>query len=243
MRVTPIGYNNFLKHSDSCREHVFGHGNESFWKSDYSKKDKLIVAGTTTLGVVASLAGLAKAQGNSIKPKAFLKYLKNADFLFKEIVAMGAGTCIGGLAGGYIIDKDPLNRKAKRREAVMQIGNITIPIATVAGTNLLCDKFNVSKITAKGQAARTISCLGAIIAGIYLANYAMNKLSNVLFKNKSEERDVKATDLSPHLDDVLASAKYVAPKSKVVHYVSRIVPFALMVAGNEVGNKKAGDNL
>ena len=67
----------------------------------------------------------------------------------------------------------------------------------------------------------------------------MNKVSNLIFKNKSEERGVKGTDLFPHIDDVLASAQYIAPESKLVHGISRIVPFALMVAGNEVGNKKA----
>lgn len=241
MRTTPILDNRNKNYYSGKIKNLpaFGHGGEPFWKSDYSQKDKMIVASTTALGVLGSLACLAKYQGHSIKPKNFLKYLKNADFLFKEIVAMGVGTCLGGLVGGYIIDKNSANRKAKRREAIMQIGNITIPIATVAGTNMLCNKLNVSEKTAKGQATRVIACLGAIIGGIYLANFAMNKLANLIFKNKTEERDVKATDLSPHLDDVLASAKYVAPKSQVVHYVSRVVPLALMVAGNEVGNKKA----
>lgn len=239
MKLTPIGYNNKNQNIGLYKEPTFGHGNESFWKSDYSTKQKFIVAGTTALGVTGSLMGLAKYRGYSLKPKSFFKYLKDADFLFKEITAIGLGTCLGGLAGGYIIDKDPLNRKAKRREAVMQFGNITIPIGTVAATNKMCDLMKVSEKTAKGKATRTVACLGAIVGGIYLANYAMNKVSNYIFKNKSEERDVKATDLFPHIDDVLASAKYVARKSQFVHYVQRIVPFALMVPGNEIGNKKA----
>ena len=70
----------------------------------------------------------------------------------------------------------------------------------------------------------------------------MNKVSNLIFKNKTEERGVKGTDLFPHIDDVLASAQYIAPTSKVVQGISRIIPFALMVAGNEVGNKKAKMN-
>lgn len=239
MQITPINNNLVKNNIGPVSSPAFTHGGEPFWKSDYSKKEKLIVAGTTTLGVLGSLAGLTKAQGYKLNFKNFGKYLKNADFLFKEIVAMGVGTCLGGLAGGYIIDKNPENRKAKRREAVMQIGNITIPIATVAGVNKICDILKVSEKTLKGQSARAGACLGAIVGGIYLANIAMNKLSNFLFKNKTEERDVKATDLAPHLDDVLASAKYIAPKSQIVHYISRLVPFALLVAGNEIGNKKA----
>jgi len=239
MRLTPININLQKNKTGLLSKPSFGHGGDPFWQSDYSTKDKFIVAGTTALGVAGSLAIMTKLQGTKFNLKEFSKYLKNADFLFKEIVAMGIGTCLGGLAGGYIIDNNPQNRKAKRREAVMQIGNITIPIGTVALTNLLCDKLKVNPKSAKGQATRTVACLGAIIVGIYLANFAMNKLSNAIFRNKTEERDVKATDLAPHFDDVLASAKYIAPNSQAVHYVSRLVPFALMVAGNEVGNKKA----
>ena len=76
MRITPILQNPKQKTSDFYKEPAFGHGEEAFWKSDYSTKDKFIVAGTTALGVASSLAILAKAQGRSLKPKSFLNYLK-----------------------------------------------------------------------------------------------------------------------------------------------------------------------
>ena len=144
MNITLAKYDTVSNNTVSKKEPAFKHGGESFWKSDYTTKDKLIVAGTTVIGVVSSLAALTKAQGYKLNFKNVRKYFENADFLFKEIVALGAGSCLGGLAGGYIIDKNPQNRKAKRREAVMQIGNITIPIATVAGTNKLCDLIKIS---------------------------------------------------------------------------------------------------
>ena len=215
----------------------FKSNSKSFWKSDYTTGQKLIVAGTTALGVATSLAVLAKFQGYSMKPKQVFDYYKKTNFLFKEVAAIGVGTVAGGLAGGYLIDKNPRNRKAKRREAVMQLGNIIIPIGTVAATKNLCDKANM-KGTA-GNIIRTGASLAAIAGGIYLANFTMNKLSNFVFKNKTEERDIKATDMFPHIDDALASAQYLAPKSTFVHKIARIVPFALMVAGNEVGNTKA----
>jgi hypothetical protein len=238
MHITPIAQNPEFNNFTSSSKVAFKH-NESFWKSDYSKKDKFIVAGTTAIGVGASLLGLAALKKVPMKPKAFWNYLKSTEFLCKEVVAMGAGTCLGGLAGGYIIDKNPLNRKAKRREALMQIGNISIPIAVVAGADKICKSFGVTSANTKGKIIKASSSLGAILAGIYLANFVMNKVSNLIFKNKTEERGVKGTDLFPHIDDVLASAQYIAPESKLVHGISRIVPFALMVAGNEVGNKKA----
>lgn len=238
MRLTPIKYNTLDKTNNLAQSQAFGHGEESFWKSDYPTKDKCIIAGTTALGVATSLLALSKYRGYKTNPKSFWKYLKTTEMKATEVVSMGIGTCLGGLAGGYIIDKNPINRKAKRREAVMQIGNISIPILTVAGANKLCNKLNISIETAKGKTFRTIASLGAIVGGIYLANFAMNKISNKIFHESTNERGVKGTDLFPHIDDVVASAQYIAPKSNFAHKVARIVPFALMVAGNEVGNKK-----
>jgi len=238
MQVTPIN-NAQILHTGAKKVPAFGHGGESFWKSDYNTTQKLIVGATTALGVVGSLAILAKTKGYSLKPKSFWQYFKKTDILFKEVVAMGVGTCLGGLAGGYLIDKNPENRKAKRREAVMQIGNISIPIAAVALNDLICEKAKLNINTVKGKIIKSTTSLGAIVAGIYLANFAMNKLSNFIFKESSNERDVKGTDLFPHIDDVLASGQYIAPKSNIIRNISRAVPFALMVPGNEIGNKKA----
>ena len=92
------------------------------------------------------------------------------------------------------------------------------------------------------KSIRAFASIGAIIAGIYLANFTMNKVSNVMFKEKANERRVKGTDLFPHIDDLLASAQYIDENSNIAHKIARIVPFALMVAGNEIGNKKAGNN-
>ena len=239
MNITPINFSAINYKQDSFKEPSFGHGGEAFWKSDYSNSDKLIVAAITAKGVFASLIILAKLRGKSIKPKEFYKYLKTMPIKFTEVVTMGLGTCLGGLLGGYLIDKNPQNRKAKRREAVMQMGNITIPIGTVALTDLLLNTLKVSKKTAKGKSIRVVSSLGAILGGIYLANFAMNKVSNKIFKESANERGVKGTDLFPHIDDVLASGEYILPDNNIIRKISRIVPFALMVAGNEIGNKKA----
>ena len=84
MRLTPINKSLPEIPIGLRKEPTFGHGEEPFWKSDYSTKDKLIVAGTTALGVAGSLATMAKFQGHKLEPKSFLKYLKNANFLFKE---------------------------------------------------------------------------------------------------------------------------------------------------------------
>ena len=156
-------------------------------------------------------------------------YIAKTPFLAKQICAMGAGTCLGGLTGGYIIDKNPQNRKAKQREAVMQMGNISIPILTVHQFEKFSSKY--------GKATQAAGTLAGVFVGVFLANFLMNKLGNILFRNK-DERGVKAVDFSAHFDDVIAGASYMSD-SKWVHYISRIVPGILVIPGFEVGTKKA----
>ena len=86
-----------------------------------------------------------------------------------------------------------------------------------------------------GKVAKTGFAIGGLLLGVYMANFMMNMLSNALFKN-TNGRDVKATDFSAHLDDMVVAANYISD-AKIVHYIARLIPIALMFAGNEVGNK------
>lgn len=215
---------------------AFGHSH-SFNESEYSRAKKAVVATTTVLGVAASSAILAKKAGYSLKPSKMFKDIKNSylakvDFHDKEVITLGAGSCLGGLAGGYMIDKDKQSRKSKNREAVMQIGNISIPILTVEQFAKLGGKF--------GKLTKGISAILGIFVGVHLANFLMNHLSNAIFKNKSDERGVKATDFSAHLDDMVVAASYISD-NKYVHNIARLVPVALMIPGFEVGTKKSGN--
>ena len=230
MQITPVSLNNSIR-----KEQTFGHGHD-FLNSGYSKKDKAIVAGTTALGVAASLGVLAKMAGHSVNPVKVIKsfkniknsYLAKVKYHEKEVITIGAGSALGGLAGGYIIDKNPENRKAKRRETLMQIGNVSIPIITVEAFAKLGDRF--------GKAAKSLSAIAGIFAGVYLANFLMNHLSNAIFKSDKGARGVKGTDFSAHLDDMVVAASYISD-AKPVYLISRVIPLALLFAGNEVGNK------
>lgn len=226
--------------SINCRNISSSFKHKSEQKNPYPVEDRLKVAASTALGVGISLAVLAKnaktPQGKnySLNPVKMFKnikksYLANVEFQIKEVISIGAGTCLGGLLGGYLVDKDSANREAKRREAVMQFGNISIPIATVDGCYHLAKKH--------GKIAQSVASFAGIFLGVFLANFLMNKLSNILFENKNE-RGVKATDFAAHLDDAIVAAGYISD-APLVKKIGRLVPFALMVAGNEVGNKKA----
>lgn len=202
-------------------------------KNAYSTKDRAIVATTTALGVAVSCALLAKHAGYSLKPSQMFKniknsYLANVRYEDKEVCTIGLGTCLGGLAGGYIIDKNPENRRAKNREAIMQIGNISIPIVTVVQLKKIGAKF--------GKIAEGTAAIGGIFAGVYLANFLMNKISNFIFQNKNNERNVKATDFTAHLDDMIVAANCIS-ENKYIHKLARIIPAALIIPGYEVGTK------
>lgn len=225
MQLNPVSFN--------TNSPSFGHRHHKQSENSYSAKQKGIVAATTALGVAASCAVLANKAGYSLKPTKMFKNIKNSflanvKFEDKEICTIGAGTCLGGLIGGYMIDKNPENRRAKNREAVMQIGNISIPIITVMRCKELGAKF--------GKFAEGACAVGGIFAGVYLANFLMNKLSNVIFQNKNNERSVKASDFSAHLDDMIVAANCIS-ENKYVHKIARIIPVALIIPGYEVGTK------
>lgn len=211
----------------------FGHVHRKN-KNPYPKAERAIVAGMTVLGTAASCALLAKNAGYSLKPAKMFKnvkdsYLSKVAYHDKQIITIGAGSTLGGLAGGYMIDDNPVNRKAKNREALMQIGNISIPILTVDFLSKQCGRF--------GNIAKSCGAVAGIFIGVHLANFVMNKLSNAIFRSRNG-RGVKATDFSAHLDDALVAASYIS-SSPIVHGISRIIPIALLFAGNEAGNKKA----
>ena len=223
MNISPVNYNT----------QSFKHFGETEQKNPYSKKQRAVVAGMSALGTAVSCAILAKKAGYSLKPSKMFKNIKNS-YLAKvhyhdeQVIPIGVGSVLGGLAGGYMIDKDKKARKEKRREALMQIGNISIPILTV--------DFLSGKLEKYGKVAQSTGAVAGIFAGVYLANIIMNRVNNFIFRQK-EGRDMKITDFSAHLDDAVVAANYVSTHP-IVHTIGRIIPIALMIPGNEVGNKK-----
>ena len=92
----------------------FGHSHKALTESNYKPSEKALIASMSVIGVLCSLAALAKGAKYSLKPSKMFKdiknsYIANMDFKAKEVIAMGAGSCLGGLAAGAIIDKNPQN--------------------------------------------------------------------------------------------------------------------------------------
>lgn len=227
---------------------------QSFCKKEdeLSRKQKIAVRTGTGLGVAASLAILAKQKKFSLNPKRILNtkikdtYLMKTPYKSKEIISMGAGSCIGGLIGGALFDKKE-NFNAKVRESIVQITNISLPILFVEGLSLVGKKvekqmpeWSKSANIFKKIVTKLPSAAGAMIglaSGMYIGNKLSNKVNEKIF-NKKDERPIKLSDFSAHIDDICVAATFIAEDNILTKILSRFIPLALLVAGNEVGSKK-----
>lgn len=247
MQLSPVTYNTNKNQGFVKKQSSFKHGHSNN-KNNYTKEQKAIVASTTALGVFTALALLAKKDGYSLNPKKMFKnfdksYWKKADFDVPEVIAMGAGSCLGGLAGGFIIDKDKNNRKAKIREAIIQMANVTIPIVFVAAFAAYGENVGAKRFANFKHASAITKGIGGVVglfSGVFTGNMVTNAINDKIFKKKTE-RPVQASDFSAHIDDFCLTARQINDKSKFVNFISMCIPFALNVAGNEVGKKTADD--
>jgi len=234
MKTSPVNFATAISHTDSVKEPEFKHFPSSECRG-YSFGEKAVTAFTTGVGVVATTAVLAKRAGYSLNYKKVFSNIKNSylakvRYEDKQIIPIGIGSCLGGLAGGYMVDKNPENRRAKKREALMQIGNISIPILAVSGADRLTRN--------KNKYLKAGCTVGGFVFGVYIANILMNIFNNVLFR-ENNSRSVKITDFSVHLDDMVVAAQYLSD-AKIIYYISRAIPPVLMIPGYESGTKKAG---
>jgi hypothetical protein len=239
MKICPI--NNIEKNPG------FGHNNP--WAdSPYNNTEKYIVAGTTALGVLCGMAANAKYKGYSLSPKRMFKnignsYINKVKYDDGPVITIGAGSCLGGLAGGFIIDKDKENRKAKMREAFLQMTNISLPIIfTVWASrfghkvgNKYWDKCRKeTEETFRTKIPQGIAAITGLVSGVYTANVVANKINEKIF-HQGKGRPVQLTDFSAHLDDFCIAGTQIT-SAHWIDRLARFVPAALLIAGNEVGN-------
>lgn len=247
----------------------FGHGHSYQNKGDEpSANVKYGVLASSVAGVAIASAIIAKKQGFSLNPKvifsqspkkwAMLKIYnkndKNAKLMEieeKEILTLAAGSAVGGLAGGALLD-DKKHLKSKFRETVNQLlGNVAVPVACVGLTSRLY-KNNEASILSKvpqisgsskfikvankclkalPSALLTVISLGAgIIGGNKLSNFLNEKVFH-----KKVEREIKTTDFAPHVDDIGMAVTLMADKSALSTTITRTVPAFLCVPGYQIG--------
>lgn len=232
-----------------------GTSNGSAFKvyDEQKKVSKKVVAGvflTTLVSVGAATAIALKLKGKLTNPfKTPIKQWGLFSVKYEEnditwlVAGVGASSITGGLIGGAIFDKKE-NLKAKYREAVIQaIGNITTPLVCVAGGLKLFEKHLQPKILetltkhnftgkiAKGM-PKAIAAAICLVTGIISGNKIGNLINKTVFK-VDDERKLKLTDMSPHIDDVCLSLSIIAAESSKV--ISRIIPAALIISGFSTG--------
>ena len=77
MKVAPFSNNVYKSQNNSNTGLGFGHGH-SAKNSSYSPKEKALISATTAIGVMASLAMLAKNAKYSLKPSKMFSNIKKS---------------------------------------------------------------------------------------------------------------------------------------------------------------------
>lgn len=227
-------------------------------KPDFqSIQDTQCVPTTTKLGVLfTTLVGIgvamsyAKGHGLPINPSRLFKKSPAEWGLFdvkfdsekkeveKLVAKLAFGSVGGGLVGGALFDKKE-NMSAKCREAVIQlVGNIFTPLLCVAGGMRLfknyepkvLDSMKFLKGNFKGLPKLIVSG-ASLVAGIVLGNKVGNITNEKMF-NIKDNRKIKLSDMSPHIDDLCLALSLVGSDTPIL---TRIIPAALLIAGYSTG--------
>lgn len=172
----------------------------------------------------------------------------------KEIIELASASVAGGLAGGLLLD-DKKHRKAKLRESINQLlGNVLVPIVAVWSASELYKRNEnsimkfVPQLAEKGKVSKyfnmalraipgSIVTLVALGAGIFAGNKVSNFINEKVY-HKKVERDIKATDFAPHVDDIGIAVSLMADKSKGASIIQRVIPAFLCVPGYQTGTHR-----
>ena len=233
-------------------ETTYSNNKDKTTNTTLSKGKRACIAASALTGVGASLvvlSQLVKGKKYSLNPKKILKtnlkdtYLFQAKFEEPEVIAMGAGSILGGLVGGVIVDERSSNTSAEIRskagEGIIQFANITVPIVFVGQGSRWGDKLekHIEKnFTAKtSKIKRAVSKLPKIVCmatglgvGMYLGNVLANFLKEKLL-DAPEDRKMKFSDLFMHWDDLCLAASFYAgnPETIMVDGVATQAPLTV----------------
>ena len=216
------------------------------------KKDIKNIVGATigsALGI-AGAVGTVYAMAKKGNPQLLLRNLAYEE---KDILLIGAGSVLGGLAGGLLTDKNPKNKTPKLREASEQmVGCIALPIGLLSIGNKLLDKLNINmpQIKSAGRiadfannalkhlpkVAMTITCL---VAGMHLGHEIMTRVNNKIFKEE-DKHDIEAKDYLVHTDDLcVATSLIFKDTERISRVTNKILPASFLLSGIKTGTRKA----
>ncbi len=192
-------------------------------------------AGAIIGSAIGIAAGAGAVYSAAKKGNPQLKF-RNLIYDEKDVLIMGAGSVLGGLAGGLLTDDDKKNTKPKLREASQQFfGCLLAPMSLLAFGNRMLDKYNITK-----TAPKVAVVLGSLFCGMEIGNFVMNKINNKIFKQEVKH-DVKPSDYLLHADDLCLTVNMVLKDVKSISSItSKILPATLILAGAKTGMKKDG---
>ena len=221
----------------------------SFRNIKYESNRKRTAVGATigsAMGIAASVAGVYALSKKGNPALA----LKNLSYSEKDALLIGAGSIIGGLAGGIIADKDSSTNRYKVREALQQfVGNTLFPIGFLMAGNKILSKtgFKMPQIPANNKFAKalnpvisavpkTVVTLASLTVGMNVGNKVVNKFNNKVFK-EDVKHDVKPEDFLVHADDIcLTTNMLLKDVPKISSITAKALPLTFLVSGAKTGN-------
>ena len=224
---------------------------DEFIKNFDKENKKRVVASS----IIGSLAGIAVAVGTIFalaRGKNPAATLKNLHYEEPQIIAIGAGSILGGLAGGLLADKNENNKKEKLREASQQFfGNVLCPVGILAASSKLLEKsgFRLPQINSSSKPAkianavlsalpRFVVTVASLVTGMEVGNAVMNKVNNKVFKEEVKH-DVNPEDYLMHADDLCLTANMLLKDAKTIsRLTSKVIPLTFIVAGSKTGMKE-----
>jgi len=210
---------------------------EFFWTNATSsrKRTSIFAAIGAFIGVMTPILFFSKKQNKGLKLNSFKNIARviNINYELPQILAVGAGGVLGGLAGG-LADRKEIHKIEKIEEGTFQLMNVAFPAVLVDKGIKLCKKSkyfnnNISKIAVS---------IGSIIAGASGAVIIANKIDDKLFDKyiQGPDRKLKKKDFIVHVDDffgTLVLAKF--PLANKLQ-VEKILPLIYTWSGYHVGD-------
>jgi hypothetical protein len=183
-------------------------------KINEKQKINYAVLASSAVGTLVPMLLIAKKQKTS---------LFKIGYELKEMLMLGTGSILGGLAGGIIADKGK-NTQSKLREGGHQfLANLLLPTTFVAGFLKIAEKSRFLKTS------KAIAVIAGVSAGMGIGSFISNKVSKLAFKD-CKERKIKPTDVFMHMDDLP-----IALTLSKVPYVDKILPLAFIYSGYQAG--------
>ena len=197
------------------------------------KKAAVLATSVATVGLTAGAVLYKASKGQGFKLSQF-------HYNDKQLIGIGAGAVLGGLAGGALFDDNKKNMKYKYKEALHQFfGNILAPIAvlTVASKGLEATKILNKVKPVTGKIIESAVTIGSLITGMHLGNGLVSKVTDKIY-NEKDTHKIKLEDYSVHADDLCMAISHIGKGSVISRIAAHCLPFAFLLSGYKTGIAK-----